>query len=295
MFDYLRSRIHHPVPLRFLLLGWLDSRFNFLPYAQKLNYDSIARPAYGYCLLQAALLAKRLGHDHISALEFGVAGGNGLVALEEHALLVERETGVRIAVYGFDTGTGMPPPRDHRDLPYMWQEGYFAMDVPRLKARLRSAQLLLGPVEETLPLFCRDRQRAPTGFISFDLDYYSSTVAALSVFDADASLFLPRVTCYFDDIVGDVEWAYNEFSGELLAVREFNDAHPHTKISPVRGLRFSRHRIPRLWHEQVFVAHLFAHPEYGRPTSALTQLPLEDHVPAGATSTHPWTSAARAR
>ena len=60
MFDHLRSRLHHPVPLRFLLLGWLDTRFNFLSYAQKLNYDTVPKPAYGYCLLQAALLARRL-------------------------------------------------------------------------------------------------------------------------------------------------------------------------------------------------------------------------------------------
>ena len=281
MFDYLRSRLHHPVPLRFLLLSWLDTRFNVLRYAQKLNYHSIDRPAYGYCLLQAALLAKKLGHRRISAVEFGVAGGNGLVALEEHALLVERETGVGVAVYGFDSGTGMPPPQDHRDLPYMWQQGYFAMDVPRLKARLRFAELFLGRVEETLPAFCRGEDRPPIGFISFDLDYYSSTVAALSIFDGGPGFLLPRVTCYFDDIVGDIEWAYNEFSGELLAIKEFNDAHAHIKIAPVRGLRFSRNRIPRLWHEQVFVAHLFAHPDYGQPTSTLTQLPLEKAAPRG--------------
>ena len=294
MFDYLRARLHHPVPMRFLLLGWLDTKFDFLSYEQKLNYDSIARPAYGYCLLQAALLAKKLGHDRISALEFGVAGGNGLVALEDHARLVERQTGVRVSVYGFDTGTGMPPPRDYRDLPYMWQRGYFAMDVPRLKARLRSAELLLGPVQETLPHFCRDLQRPPTGFIAFDLDYYSSTVAALSIFEHDSRM-LPRVTCYFDDIVGDVEWAYNEFSGELLAIQEFNDAHAGVKIAPVRGLRFSRHRIPRLWHEQVFVAHLFGHPEYGRPTSSLTQLPLDDRLRTDAKASDAPASAVAAR
>jgi hypothetical protein len=274
MFDYWRGRIHQPIPLRLLLLSWLDTKFDFLTYPQKLNHETVARPAYGHCLLQSAMVAKKLGHTHISAIEFGVAGGNGLVALEDHALRVERETGVRVSVYGFDTGTGLPPPGDYRDLPYMWQEGYFAMDVPRLKTQLRSATLLLGPVENTLPAFFREREPSPIGFVSFDLDYYSSTRAALRVFESEPRFLLPRVACYFDDVVGDVQWAYNEFTGELLAIREFNEAHDAIKISRVRGLRFWRDRIPRLWHEQIYVAHMFAHPEYGRPTSSVTQLPL---------------------
>src|SRR5687767_6416052 len=107
MFDYLRSRLHEPVPFRFLLLSWIDSRFNVLPYLKKITYGTIEKPAYGYSLYQAAQLARKLGLSKISAIEFGVAGGNGLVALERHAEQVERHTGVNVAVYGFDTGAGM--------------------------------------------------------------------------------------------------------------------------------------------------------------------------------------------
>ena len=70
--------------------------------------------------------------------------------MERHAEAVRAETGVEVAVYGFDTGTGMPPPQDYRDMPYMWQSGYFAMDVPKLRARLTSGKLILGEVEEAL-------------------------------------------------------------------------------------------------------------------------------------------------
>jgi hypothetical protein len=78
-------------------------------------------------------------------------------------------------------------------------------------------------------------------------------VAALRILQADHRRPLPRGACYFDDMAGDFDWAYNEFTGELLAIEEFNPAH-----------------------EQVFVAHLFTHPDYGKPISKLTQLPLAE-------------------
>jgi hypothetical protein len=231
------------------------------------------RTHYQHCMLHAAILARKLGHRRIAAIEFGVAGGNGLVAMEQHAETVLAKTGIETTVYGFDTGQGMPPPLDYRDLPYLWQPGYFMMDVPKLQARLKSARLILGDVAETVADFTA-QEPPPIGFIAFDLDYYSSTVAALKILLNDHRFLLPRVACYFDDMVGDVDWAYNEFTGELLAIKEFNSAHDHVKIAPVNGLRFFGRRIPRAWHEQIFVAHLFTHADYVKPISDLTQLPL---------------------
>jgi hypothetical protein len=233
-------------------------------------------PFYRHCMRHAAVLARKLGHRRISAIEFGVAGGNGLVAMERHAEAVQAETGVEVAVYGFDTGKGLPPPQDYRDIPYLWQPGYFAMDVPKLQARLRSAKLILGDVAETVREFVEREEPPPVGFIAFDLDYYSSTTAALKILEAGHRHLLPRTACYFDDTVGDVDWAYNEFTGELLAIKEFNATHEHMKIAPVNGLRFVGGRDPQPWHEQVFVAHMFTHPDYNRPISEITQLPLAE-------------------
>jgi hypothetical protein len=75
-------------------------------------------------------------------------------------------------------------------------------------------------------------------------------------------------------MIGDIDWAYNEFAGELLAIKEFNAQHKDIKIAPVNGLRFSSRRIPQIWHEQIFVPHLFTHPDYGKSISEMTQLPL---------------------
>jgi len=75
------------------------------------------------------------------------------------------------------------------------------MDVPKLESRLTRAKLRLGLVKDTVSDFIADKP-APVAFISVDLDYYSSTVDALRLLDAPEALLLPRVHCYFDDIMG---------------------------------------------------------------------------------------------
>src|SRR5919108_468152 len=174
------------------------------------------RPNYTWGLLHSAHLAKALGIDRVSAIEFGVAGGNGLLALERAAEKVEVALGVGIDVYGFDTGAGLPPPEDYRDLPNLWHEQAFPMDVDKLKQQLNKSELLLGPVESTVVSFI-DSSPAPVAFISFDLDYYSSTMQAFKLLEADQTILLPRTHCYFDDILGNT---YCEYTGERLAIRQ---------------------------------------------------------------------------
>jgi hypothetical protein len=83
-------------------------------------------------------------------------------------------------------------------------------------------ELLLGPVQDTVPIFLRDSLSAssPPGFEALDLDYYSSTKQALALLaDTDSSKYLFLPILYFDEIVLPT---YNEWAGELLAVKEFN-------------------------------------------------------------------------
>jgi len=219
------------------------------------------RPNYAWGVLQGAALAKILGHPRISVIEFGVAGGGGLVAMEHAAQEVERLTGVGIDVYGFDTGKGLPKPKDYRDVPYMWDEGYFAMDIEKLRSRLQRAQLRLGDVATTVPEFLRT-EFAPVAFFSIDVDLYTASRHALQILDADLERLLPRVSCYFDDIMGH---GYNEYVGERLAIEEFNREHGLRKITPDYGLKFlvpPAHRFAE-WTECMYFAHLFDHPRYG--------------------------------
>jgi hypothetical protein len=112
----LRQALREPLPLRFLFLRWLDQRFDLFAYSTAIELGSVEMAHYGHCLLHTAQVARKLGYTRISAIEFGVAGANGLVALERHGERVRNATGVDIAVDGFDTGAGMPPPRDVRDI-----------------------------------------------------------------------------------------------------------------------------------------------------------------------------------
>jgi hypothetical protein len=227
------------------------------------KYDIWERPNYAYGMLFAARLARQLGHAATSVLEFGVAGGTGLVAMDRIAAELGPEMGVEMRVYGFDSGQGMPAPLDYRDLPYAWQQGFFPMDEARLLAELRTAELVLGDVTQTVPRFL-EGDVAPIGFISFDLDFYSSTKAAFEIFAGPAASRLPRIVCYFDDIIGPEHACYCDRTGELAAIREFNEEHRAMHIAPFNGLRHMR-PIPARWNEQMFVFHDFEHPDYCRP------------------------------
>jgi hypothetical protein len=128
-------------------------------------------------------------------LEFGVATGKGLLVLQTYASMVERETGVRINIYGFDTGAGMPSLcPDHRDHPDVWKPGDYAMNEQLLRSRLSArTTLVIGPVAETIPKFIEELQHSPIGFVVFDLDLYSSTRDALTIFTHPAKQTLRRV------------------------------------------------------------------------------------------------------
>ena len=95
------------------------------------------------------------------------------------------------------------------------------MDADKLKRRLERARLILGDVRETVPKFILS-DVSPVAFAGFDLDFYTSTMHALALFEADHRLLLPRVHCYFDDILGVT---FGDQVGERLAISEFNESH----------------------------------------------------------------------
>lgn len=238
----------------------ISATWNVLPYSY-----------YAYGVFHGCRVAKALGVEAVSAIEFGVAGGNGLVALEAHARKVELLTGVKVDVYGFDTGEGLTPPRDYRDMPYRFRQGNYKMDVTKLKSRIAKAKLILGDVGATAPTFIERYSPAPIAFASFDMDYYSSTMDALKIFaghHVDAH-FLPRIFMYFDDVVGDTTSLYNEFVGELAAIRDFNAQNEFIKIAENRVFR--NYNINFNWYHQSYVMHRFNHDRYSSYISRDTE------------------------
>lgn len=244
----------------------------------RVDFGIFSRPHYAYGLYSSAKLAKQLGLPAISAIEFGVAGGRGLVAMEQLAAEIGAHFGVRIFVTGFDTGQGMPSPKDYRDLPYVWGTGFYAMDEEKLRKRLApTTGLILGDVEQTVVRWTAAGLQAPLGFISFDLDYYSATKTAFRILEVPDSELLPRVFCYFDDIIVPETACHNEYTGELCAIREFNEDHADRKICPIHMLRHNRIHQER-WNDQIYVLHSFKHPLYCKNITPLTreatQIPL---------------------
>jgi hypothetical protein len=273
MHDLVTKLAFHKGSIRVKLLREITRRFKLFRYETRVEHSAVDRPHYGYCVLQAAKLAKRLGHSSISVIEFGVAGGNGLVNLEMHAAEVSKLTGVQIQIFGFDTGQGLPPPCDYRDLPHHWKQGFFAMDIENLKARLACSQLVLGNIADSLPHFVRDYRPAPIGAILLDLDYYSSTNDAIKIFELHRAHFLPRAFIYFDDIIGDNVSLFSNYTGPLLAIDEFNACHDSQKICKTTHL--TKTPYPETWHHQIYIYHDFKSPEYCRFVSdEIQQLPL---------------------
>ena len=213
------------------------------------------RPQYRDCLVDGARLAVKLGHAAMTVIEFGVATGNGLVALERIVADLERRLPLRIHIFGFDLGTGLPPPKDYRDLPWNWAEGYFDMDQNRVRARLQRSRLVIGDVTDTVPQFMEEHEealgQAPLGALFMDLDYYSSTSAAMGVLDGPPSTHLPRMDVYFDDLRRT-----NEHIGQWLSINEFNERNQRRKVA----FRFDRLADPKV--REILEFHNFQHPDY---------------------------------
>ena len=253
-------------------------------FRERVAFDLVDRPQHTFGLLAAADVARFVGVDEITAIEFGVAEGAGLRNLANVAASVTAETGVRIEVTGFDSGRGLPRPIDYRDHPEIWSEGDFTMGDPgALRSRLPAGTaLVLGPVHETLPSFV-DTLSVPIGYVSFDLDLYSGTRDALALFDAAPELLLPVVVSYFDDIIGSPRRIGSLFrssgAGALLAIEEFNRRNTLRQLDPIRILRHRRPLDRELWIERMSALHVFDHPSRSLP-STRDPLSMEAHFKA---------------
>ena len=198
----------------------------------------------------------------ISIIEFGVAGGNGLLAIEKYCEKLSKKYKVDYEIYGFDFGDsiGLNKSEDPKDIPYFWEEGEFKMDYKKLSKKLKKTKLILGDVSKTISKFNTDYNPAPIGAIFFDLDYYTSTINAFKIFENSDEKLLPRIICYFDVLQPHV----NNFNGEMAAINEFNEKFKKMKITKDYGTTLNYYYGP--WEEEVFIFHKFDHKDYLKKT-----------------------------
>lgn len=248
-----------PIPIRTRLVRKLLTKYKFGTFSTRLKAGALKRPWYGQCLYNAAREARALGHTAFTAIEFGVAGGMGLLILCDYRDEIERETGIKIHLLGLDSGSGLPPTTDPRDLHYCWPTGSFEMDIPKLKSRLNGrAELVLGDVSHTTRTL-QISPDAPIAALLFDLDYYTSTRDAFAIFEQPN--ILPRVWCYFDDVNGNQDHCYSDSIGVRAAIKEFNNAKSplESHLSQAYAFKYSP---PERWHEHIYVYHRMNHPDY---------------------------------
>lgn len=217
--------------------------------------EKLPRMHYAYCIYMAALEARTLGYDRISVIEFGVAGGQGLMNCEFHAKAVSRLLGVNIEIYGFDLGSGLPQTtHGYMDMVHLFRSGDYKMDHDKLLKKLEFSKLVIGDLNDTLRTFIDDHDPAPIGAMLVDVDYYSSSLPILDFLKNDDERFLPRIYMYWDDISPEYE-----FQGEAAAIHEFNNRNEMLKISPEKEY-YQNYR------QKTKMCHRFSHPRYNDPS-----------------------------
>ncbi len=240
-------------------------------YRARVAFDLVIRAQLAWPILHAADTAKKHGISKLTILEFGVADGAGLRNMCELARRTTNATGIEFNVVGFDRGGGLPPPVDHRDHPETWREGEFVNDMQAVAESLpANGRLIVGDIQETVAKFVQTvKPEAPIGFVSIDVDYYSSATHCLDALRGAWDQYLPIVLVYLDDI--GIETA-NEWCGELLAVNEFNADNNLRKVSLFPHLRYHRVFKNADWIDQMYVAHIFDHATRRGKTEPARQL-----------------------
>jgi len=237
----------------------------------------LERPNYAYGMLRAADCAKYFGQKSVTAVEFGVASGAGLLNMVELAQQIEAETGIQFRIVGFDTGAGLPSVQGYKDHPEIWNPGDFAMEnrdqlLRRLDGR---AEVIWGDIAHTIdPFVERLQPGSPIGFVSVDVDIYSGSKAALRLLNGAVENYTPAISLYFDDVSF---FFANRWAGELAAIAEFNDENEKRKIDHDRSLGW--HRMPQFegWYSSMYVCHMLDHPAR-QSSQARPQLTIEQHA-----------------
>lgn len=174
------------------------------------------------------------GKVGVSLVELGVWKGDGLSFIVRIAEHLTKRIGMNYKVYGFDSFEGLPNFGGYEDHHEIWKSGqYGAAHVynKMIKIFKNKAVLVKGDVRDTVEDFLVNQLdiNYPIGFISLDLDMYSSSKAGLKILeDVNPNKYIPTVLMIVDD--QDYLITYNDWCGEGLAIREFNESNEFRKI-----------------------------------------------------------------
>lgn len=174
------------------------------------------------------------GKEGTSLIELGVRNGTGLSFIIKVCKFLTDRIETKYNIYGFDTFDGMPKLEDgYKDHKEIWKEGQYKPDISYeeiTKNFKEKATLIKGNVKDTISEFLDNLDiEYPIGFISLDLDLYSSTKSGLKILtDTNPNKYCPTVLMIVDD--QDFLLTYNDWCGEGLAINEFNENNKLRKI-----------------------------------------------------------------
>jgi hypothetical protein len=238
---------------------WHDMTYNdvltyFIDYAKRIRSGQLdlGRRQYALGLAHSAREAIHCGYEHITAVELGVFEGEGLLELCNVAAFFQEELGVKFTVYGFDNAAGLPPIKGYVDHPELWHHGAFKMPDPdKIRAKLPPfASLIIGDISETIGTIEQSLRDAPLGFVAFDMDLYSSTKNGLRILKFPPECYVPVVPTILDN--SDTVLSNSKWSGEYLAINEFNEANTLRKVDWKPNFDVDRYRFA--------VTQIFDHP-----------------------------------
>ncbi len=235
-------------PLRVALLKYLSLKFKSF------------RPHYETVLYESCKVAKKLGHNDLCVLELGVADGNGILSLIKYKRVIENELNVKIKVYGFDLGSGLPEIKKKEDLPFFWKQGDYKSGGFEKLNSIKDVKIYQGDIKDTILDFA-NLNTSKIACVFFDLDLYSSTESFLSNINNLEKHLMPRTLCYFDDLyVADN--CVDNTNGELLAISEFNKQNSNFQLGkPVDHLNDFKFPLAK---GQLYTLHNFKNEQYNQ-------------------------------
>ena len=238
-------------PLRVAFVKYLSLKFRTF------------RPHYETLIFETAKNAKKLGYNEFSIFELGVAGGDGINSIIKYKNKIEQIFKIKIYVYGFDSGEGLPKVSIKEDLPFFWKEGdYSNRNILELEKNGKNVKIYKGDIRHTLKNYISNN-KIKVGLIFFDLDLYSSTKSFLEQLPllSQANLLMPRSFCYFDDLF-IADYCLDDTNGEPLAINEFNAKNLNLKLGKTLD-HINDFKFP-LAKGQIYTLHDYNNSDYSK-------------------------------
>lgn len=242
--------------LKYLIYKLKPSEKKFFKLILK---GSLPRPQYALGLFLSASLGTQLGYKKISAIEFGCWQGEGLLDVEHYANEIEKIFNIKIEIYGFEGGKGLPAPKDFKDRVYQFTEGEMKLSKKSVIKKLKKSEIFYGDFSKTVPHFIKKKEFAPIGVIYNDADYFFSTKESLKILIQNN--ILPKVFLYFDDLNFS-----SSMTGELGAINDFNNLNK-SKIENIPELAETMSMYWKKWGflaKRFFIHHDFDHLNYNK-------------------------------